>query len=228
MPCKGGRYCRPPALAASAEVKGTESPCRPRKDGTLPGAATPPTCKRSAQRGRKDAPDPLHQHKRREATHNKAARTPNTRPFFAPWGGAQRGVAGGEWRRPEAAAKGRDGKGAAKRATPSEAPPTSRAPYGQTGSGTKREVKTRPSAHGRARKRTPFHKVFIFSSHNISRYLSLFFTMHRYFVIIPHCDRVGWSLGGFVLHLVQLGKGAGLRHIRRKPCGVKQGGYFLR
>ncbi len=155
------------------------------------------------------------------------ANAEHTTLFRAVGGSAERGSrrraaktrGGGEGER-------RQGGGEASHAERS--PPDKSRPLWQTGSGTKREVKTRPSAHGRARKRTPFHKVFIFSSHNISRYLSLFFTMHRYFVIIPHCDRVGWSLGGFVLHLVQLGKGAGLRHIRRKPCGVKQGGYFLR
>lgn len=82
-----GRYLLPPpALAASAGVKGL-APCRPRKGGILRGAATPPTGKRSAQRGRKDAPDPLHQHKRREATHNKAARTAEHATLFRAVGG---------------------------------------------------------------------------------------------------------------------------------------------
>lgn len=76
-----------PCLSGERRGQGDRVPLPPSQGRNTPRAAAPPTGKRSAQRGRKDAPDPLHQHKRREATHNKAARTAEHATLFRAVGG---------------------------------------------------------------------------------------------------------------------------------------------
>ena len=135
---------------------------------------------------------PLHQHKRREATHNKAARTPEHATLFRAVGGnAERGSrrraaktrGGGEGERRQGG-----GEASHEERSPPDEPRPLWAKRERNGATPRNKDRARTDARGKGNLFTQFshfyHKILEDTCHCFSQCAGILFT-------IPHCDRVG-------------------------------------
>lgn len=207
-----GRYLLPPPALAASVGQG-RSPCRPRKGGTLRGAATPPTSNRRAQNGGTDAAANrtkprkkkagrararTRAEKRRRPQKAKQSRrrffkglSPSALPRMAQQAVAHRAKATAHNLAQRSGATAalrrakRKGGGKGKRGTRKEHEETRGRKNDRPSRRTSERAEQRPSRHGRRRKRKPFHVIFTKQSRNISKKLSLSATIGRYSFYTP-------------------------------------------